>query len=253
MKHQLSSFRRGSFLRVLCILILGLMCAPLAMAASAAPGVALPLASGSHGGSAFLAAGLGAGLLMLRKPEGGEGGEGGGGGGGSQQEDNDPAKALAQAQDKTLPISQRLGVAIKALQGVAPAEQFAKVKTALAAAQASLKTTQTELAEANARIKALEADQKELEETNAALEKEKKDLTAKEQDLDKRADAKASEKVASLGFPAGKLPGPDGKVESAASNYEDAMAQYAKITDPKARGEYYNKTIMPLLAAGSKV
>ncbi len=65
MKHHLSTVRRSPWLRVACLLILALMCAP---------------------------------------------------------------AVIAAIEDKTLPMSQRLGVALKALKRIAPAEQFAKVK-----------------------------------------------------------------------------------------------------------------------------
>jgi len=120
MKHHLSSIRRSPWLRVACVLILTLLCAPAAV--SAAP-VGLPAASGSHLGSAFLAAGLG-GMIVLRNAASDDGKDNGGGGDASV----DPAAAIAAIEDRTLPISQRPGVALKALKRIAPAEQFTKVK-----------------------------------------------------------------------------------------------------------------------------
>lgn len=204
MKHTLSSFRRSSALRILCILVLAIMCAPAAMAAATAAPVGLPVATGSHASSAFLAAGLG-GMMLLRTAATDEGGENGGGGK-AEEKPVDPAAAIAAIEDKTLPMSQRLSVALKALQGQAPAEQFTKVKAELAIAQADLKTAQADLTAAQARIKALETDVAAFEKSNAALESENATLKAAEQDLDKRASAQAKQIARSVGVEASKLP-----------------------------------------------
>lgn len=211
-KRHLSSIRRSPLLRVACILILAVMFAPAAMAATALPSAGLPIANGigMHAGSAILAGGLaGAGLLYLRAPASGEGGDEGGGEGSQAKEDDKPvgaAEALAAIEDKTLPMSQRLGVAMKALRGIPPAEQFAKVKSDLEAAQTALKTRDGELAAANKQIAALQADVKQLEEANAKLEKDNQDLAAKEQDLGKRASNQAKQIVRGVGIEASKLP-----------------------------------------------
>lgn len=209
MKHHLSSVRRSPWLRVACLLILALMCAPAAMAATVGgtAALSLPVASGFMPG-AMLAAGAGLGLMMLRAPEQ-DGGEGGGGDGGETQA-TDPMEAIKTAQaaleNKTLPLSQRFAVAMNAFKGVGPTTQFAAVqaeltttKATLAAKEAELKTTQDELAAARADVTTLEASNAKLETENAALQ-------AKEQDIEKRAAAKSKEHVAALGFPAGKLP-----------------------------------------------
>lgn len=247
-KRHLSAFRRSFALRAICILILAAMFAPAAMAAASAAPMGLPAASGSHLGAAFLAASMG-GMMILRAPavEEGEGG----GGGGSQASDDKPvgvAEALAAIEDKTLPMSQRIGVAMKALRGIPPAEQFAKVKADLDAANTQLTTVRGELEAANKQLAALQADVKQLEEANAKLEKENKDLAAKEQDLEKRTAGRVSEKMASLGFPSSNLPAPDPKLASVAT-YEEALAEYGKIKDPKAAAEYYAVHIQPKLDA----
>lgn len=204
-KRHLSAFRRSFALRAICLLILAAMFAPAAMAAASAAPVGLPAASGSHLGAAFLAAGLG-GMMILRAPAGEEGE---GGGGGSQASDDKPvgvAEALAAIEDKTLPMSQRIGVAMKALRGIPPAEQFAKVKADLDAANASLITVRGELEAANNQLVALQADVKQLEEANAKLENENKDLAAKEQDLSKRASEQAKQIARGVGIQADQLP-----------------------------------------------
>lgn len=205
-KRHLSAFRRSFALRAICILILAAMFAPAAMAAASTAPVGLPAASGSHLGAAFLAAGLG-GMMILRSPAGEEGDVGGGGG--QQASDDKPvdaAEALAAVENKTLPMSQRLSVAAKALRGIPPAEQFAKVKADLDAANTQLATVRGELEAANKQIAALQADVKQLEDANAKLEQTNKDLAAKEQDLNKRASEQAKQIARGIGIEAKDLP-----------------------------------------------
>lgn len=225
MKHHLSSIRRSPWLRVACVLILTLLCAPAAMAAVSAAPVGLPAASGSHFGSAFLAAGLG-GMIVLRHAASDDGSDNGGGG----DAPVDPAAAIAAIEDKTLPMSQRLGVALKALQGIAPAEQFTKVKADLTTAQSNLQAKDTEIGDLKAKLKtaedqlkAAQGDVTTLEQSNAKLEKDIAALQSKEQDLEKRAEAKSKEKMASLGFPASRLPGPSEKVSDDLPQSEAAL------------------------------
>lgn len=203
MKHHLSSFRRSTALRVLCILILTIMCAPMAMAASITPGAPVLAVGGFN--PLMLAGGvgiLGLGLMNAAKDDGSENG------GGAKADDEviTPEAAIVSLKDGTLTMSQRLGVALKALQGIPPAEQFTKVQADLATANADLTRVKGELDTATKRVTALEADVKGLEESNAALEKTNKDLQAKEQDLDKRASEKAKLIARSVGFDASKLP-----------------------------------------------
>lgn len=205
-KRHLSAFRRSFALRAICLLILAAMFAPAAMAAASAAPVGLPAASGPHLGAAFLAAGLG-GMMILRSPAGEEGDAGGGGG--SQASDDKPvdaAEALAAVENKTLPMSERLSVAAKALRGIPPAEQFAKVKMDLHAADNTIILLKGTLEDKNKQITALQADVKQLEDANAKLEQTNKDLAAKEQDLNKRASEQAKQVVRGIGIEASKLP-----------------------------------------------
>lgn len=155
----------------------------------------------------------------------------------------DPAAALAALEDKTLPMSQRLDVAFKALKGIDPTNQLAAVKKQLAEAQASvalkdaeIEKIKGELSTANKQLEARHADVKGLEEANAKLEKENKELSGKEQNLEKRATEKANERVATLGFPASKLPAATEKVSDAA-NLEDLKAKFEAETDPMKKAE----------------
>ena len=211
MKHHLSSFRRSTALRVLCILILTVMCAPMAMAASITP--AGPTLASVGGFNPLMIAGVvgGLGCMGLMSKAGDEGGENGGGGK-AADEPLDVEAAMADIEDKTIPITkrlgiaQRIGVAFKTLQGQAPAEQFTQVKADLATAQSALATANADLVTARSRISALEADVSSLEQANADLEQANKDLQAKEQDLDKRASAQAKQIARSVGIEANKLP-----------------------------------------------
>lgn len=205
-KRHLSAFRRSFALRAICLLILAAMFAPAAMAAASAAPVGLPTASGPHLGAAFLAAGLG-GMIILRSPAGDEGDAGGGGG--QQASDDKPvdaAEALAAVENKTLPMSERLSVAAKALRGIPPAEQFAKVKMDLHAADNTIILLKGTLEDKNKQIAALQADVKQLEDANAKLEQTNKDLAAKEQDLNKRASEQAKQIARGIGIEAKELP-----------------------------------------------
>ena len=207
MKHHLSSFRRSTALRVFCILILAVMCAPMAMAASITPGMPTlavggfnPLmAAGAVGGLAGL------GLMAAANKEGQENG-GGGPGANAEEESIDPAAAIAKIEERTLTMSQRLAVAAKALRGIPPAAQFTKVQDDLTTANTELTKVRGELESANKRVAALEADVTGLEQSNARLEQDKKDLEAKEQDISKRASEQAKSIARGVGIEANKLP-----------------------------------------------
>lgn len=210
MKHHLSSFRRSPWLRIALIVILGLMFAPLGVMA-ATSSVATPLTSAGGFNPVMLGA-LGVMCIGLRK-EASEESDGGGGEGAKAGDKLDLTAAIAKLEDKTLPISQRLGVAIQALKGIDPTQQLAGIKQQLADANATvalrdgeITKLKADLATAQQTLAAREKDVTDLEAANARLETEAKDLRAKEQDIDKRAGQKSKEHVASLGFPAAKLP-----------------------------------------------
>lgn len=240
MKYHLSSFRRSPWLSVACLLILGLMFAPLGiMAATASP--VTPLASvGGFNPIMIGALGVGAVCYGLRK-EAGEEGEGGGDG--PKAEDKlDLTAAIAKLEDKTLPISQRMTVALQALKGIDPTQQLAGIQQKLTDANASITLKDAEITKLKAELDtaqktlaAREKDVSDLEASNAQLETEAKDLRAKEQDLDKRAGQKSKEHVASLGFPSSKLPAPDSKAGG------DALAQardeFVACQDPVLKGQ----------------
>ena len=222
-KHYLPRF---SWLQLACICILGLMLSPLAFAAST---TAAPVAPG--GGSLLGLAALGLGGMMLRAPASEE--DPGGGGGGKQEQTLALPDAIKAIEDKTLPMSQRLGVALKALQGVDPTGQLATVKAELdkakldlSARDADLVTVRADLATANKQIAALQSDVSEADKARATAEKTAQDLQAKEQNLETRAEAKVKEKMAALGFPTSKLP-----KDVDANNAEDKTGPEARIRE----------------------
>jgi chromosome segregation ATPase len=182
---------------------------------------------------------------------------GGGGGapiGTEKVEKVDPAEALKQLEDKTLPMSQRLTVAMNALRGIDPTNQLADVQRTLAEAQASLATRDQELAAAkadlasrDARITALETDVRNLETRNAQLEQA-------EQDLEKCAEAKSKEKVAALGFPASQLPAATA-APSGSTNDEkiaELHKQIAATSDPLEKGKLSQQVWDLMLPAQGK-
>lgn len=245
MKHTLSSFRRSSALRVLSILILALMCAPLAMAAAFAP-AAPTLALGGVGFGTFAAVGGIAGLGLLAAA-GGEGQENGGGGA-ADEKPLDPATALAQGMDEKLTIKQRLSAMASALKGIPPAEQFTKVSADLTASQAEVTRLTAELTTTKATLAAREKDLENLDKEKITIATERDALKAKEQDIDKRADAKAREKVSALGFPAANLVPTTEQTAALATTYAEAIEAYGKIKDPQAAAAYYAATIVPMLS-----
>lgn len=211
--------RNSKLLRFSILIVLSVLCVPLVLSASTSPG-ALALA----------------GLPLL--------------GALRMEEAKDPAApdavgipdAIKAIEDKTLPMSQRLGVALKALQGVDPTGQLADIKGKLKIADESITAKdgeitnlKSEIANLKAQITALQTDVKNHDDERAKAEKKASDLEAKEQDLDKRAEAKAREKVAALGFPASKLPKADDKLNGDDAR-KDLLAQLEKAATPEARG-----------------
>lgn len=215
-KRHLSAFRRSPWMTAFCLLILTFMLCPVGvMAASGGP--VLPVAS-VGGWNPMLAGAVGLGVIGLGLRAAADD-NGGGGGGGKKDEAPDPKEALAQAEDRTLPMGQRLSVAISALRGVdatgqlaAKQQELTDVTAKLTAKDAELTAAQSEVTRLKSELAARETDVKALEESNASLEKANKDLAAKEQDIDKRAESKSKEKLASLGFPASQLPPPSSEL-----------------------------------------
>ncbi len=239
MKHHLSAFRRSHWLSIFCLVILAFMCAPVAV--MAAPGtVGLPLAN-AGGWNPMLMGSIGLGVIAygLRSKAGEEGEDNGGG------EPLDPKAALAKVEDNSLTMGQRLKIAASALRGIDPTGQLGAVNQKLTDVQATLSAKETELAQVQAtlagvqkELSARQADIAGLEASVVKLEAEKKDLLAKEQNLENRAEAKAKEKVASLGFDGSKLPGSqqasDKEVPQTRAELEAAME---KATNMKERQE----------------
>lgn len=193
--------RRNPWIFTTAIILLAVLFLPLALVAFTADAGA-----GGTGASSLAMAGLmGAPFMLCNKA-----GEHEGGGGGAAP---DVATALAEIQDTTLPMSQRLGIALKALGGIDPTNQLAKIQADLTDVQGQLAVRDSELAQvrgeletANKRIEALTTDVTEAQAATAAAETRAKELQTKEQDLQKRVDAKVKEELAAKGFPAAKLP-----------------------------------------------
>lgn len=200
MKHpRLLTFRRCPLLTAVCFALMAFVLLPLLVAACTTDVV-------TGGTATMAAAGLfGAPLVLRDKAD-----EHGGGGGGTVP---DPATALAKLEDVTLPMSQRLSVAVQALKGIDPTNQLATIKTQLDEANKTLAARDSEitqlkgdLATASKRITALETDVSEAQAATAAAETRAKAAESKEQDLGKRADAMAKERMRELGFKAADLP-----------------------------------------------
>jgi len=147
---------------------------------------------------------------MLRSPADDHSSEGGGGA-------PDVATALATLEDRTLPMSQRLSVAMAAMRGIDPTNQLASIQEQLTTAQTALTDKQAELAQletANAQITALTTDVTDAQAATAAAEARAKAAEEKEQDIAKRVDARVKEELASKGFPASKLPSSSDEIQA---------------------------------------
>ena len=145
------------------------------------------------------------------------------------------ADAIHAIDDKTLTISQRLSVAANALRGIDPTGQLANIKAELDKAKLDLSARDEEITTLKASLADLEkqvtAREKDLEAADAArvaAEKTAADLQAKEQDLDKRASAKAKEKLGALGIASTELPKADNK--PAGDEKAEAQAAIRKLS-----------------------
>ena len=149
------------------------------------------------------------------------------------------APAAGTPPAATLTIGQRLKAAATLMTGAGG--------SSVADLQAKIAELTTQLTQANARIAQLEADAKEAEAALTAIETESAKLKAKEQDLAKRTAAGVKHEVAALGFPAAKLPAGGDLNAPTTLTYADALAEYGKIADHKARADYYARVIQPML------
>jgi hypothetical protein len=167
------------------------------------------------------------------------------------EEADDPANpdaigvgdAIKAIEDKTMPVSQRLGVALKALQGVDPTGQLATIKAELEKAKQGLESKdadftkiKAELDAAKKQVLALEQDVKDQDAARIEAEKKLAEIEAKEKDLDKRADDKSKEKIRALGFSAKQLPPASDKI-TASQDLEDLRAEFSKETDALKKGQ----------------
>lgn len=221
--------RNSSMLRLCIFIVLGLCLIPL-----------LPALATPHGLGGICAASL-FGMVPLRLME----------------KADDPAApdavgvgdAIKAIEDKTMTVGQRLDVAYKALKGVDPTGQLAQVKNDLDKATADLKSRDEEISKLKAdleksqkQVAALEADVKQHDEDRAKAEKESADLRAKEQDLDKRAEAKSKERLKSLGFNSSQLPPQNGEHQSKEEqekNSPEAKIRRLKGNDRIMAGSHY--------------
>jgi hypothetical protein len=181
---------RNRLYRLSTLAVLAFMCFPLLAIALVHPAAS----------TGALMAGFMFAPIRLQKAEGeGEGGSGSG--------PVDPAAALAQVENTALPIGQRLSVAMNALRGIDPTSQLAALQGKLDTAQQTITAHEATIAANATKITALEASNVAFADQVSALTKTNTELSSKEQDLQKRAAALAKEKVGSLGFSSGKLPG----------------------------------------------
>lgn len=223
MKHILN--RRSPWLSLGAVFIIAFMLLPIAVFALGA--------SPSAGGELMSLASIGflGAPMMLRDAADGDAPDAGGG--------VSVTEALAKIEDRSLTITERLTIAAKALGGVDPTNQLAKVKDDLATARAEAAQSATSLSESQATITAMQAeldarnaDVTTLEARVAELEAANAKLEANEQDLSKRAEALSKEKLGALGVPSNALPITDPKAGELDDNTE-AEAKIRELTGAK--------------------
>ena len=115
--------------------------------------------------------------------------------------------------------------------------------TTIEARDATIADLQTKLTAAESRVTALETDAAEVAKALADHKAEVETLKTQEKDLNKLADAKAKEKLGSLGFSASKLPAetsktPEDGVPATRADLETAMAA---LPTAQARSELLQK------------
>jgi hypothetical protein len=221
--------RRNPWVFTTALIILAILFVPLALMA-----ITADAGAGGTGASSLAMAGLMGAPFMLRD----KAGEHEGGGGGAP----DVATALEKLADSTMPMSQRLSVAVQALKGVDPTNQLAKIQADLTDVQGQLTARDSELAQvkgeletANKRIEALTTDVTDAQTATAAAETRAKELQSKEQDLQKRVDAKVKEELAAKGFPAAKLPDSSDKMQTELPKSRAELED--KLKECKTQGE----------------
>lgn len=146
---------------------------------------------------------------------------------------SDPA-APVQADEPKLSIGQRLTAALASKESLQQAiadrdTTIAEDRAEIDRLKAENADLQSQLTEANEKITDLEAQAAEVEKSLAAAEKEAAEAKAQNTTVEK----KAQEKVASLGFPAAKLPA--AQEEAGQETAAELLARAEKTTDPKER------------------
>lgn len=117
--------------------------------------------------------------------------------------------------------------------------QISSLEEKLKAAESARLTAETSLAEAGSRIKSLEGDVAAKDESISALTKDVANLKESAKSVDTSAAAKAAKIAAGAGIPAGAAPTAPAGGE--AKTQAQLLEEFAAITDPKARGEFYEK------------
>lgn len=148
-------------------------------------------------------------------------------------ESTEPA-ADAAADNPKLTIGQRISAAVASKESLQQAiadrdKTIAEDKGEIGRLTQANTDLQAQLDQANAKIATLEADAAEVEKSLKAAEAEAVAEKAKNTTVEK----KAQEKVASLGFPAAKLPA--AQDEAGQESAADLFAKAEKTADPKER------------------
>lgn len=150
------------------------------------------------------------------------------------------AEEFAAADPAKMTIAQRISAAGGILaKGDA---HISTLNTRIADHEKSIAAKDKEIAELKDKLEAaekkvtkLEAEAKEISDAMAKIETEAKELKSKEQDLDKRAEAKSKEKLGAIGFPSSQAPAASDKA-TAGDEIADIRAAFKAETDPAKKG-----------------
>ena len=151
------------------------------------------------------------------------------------------AEEFAAADPAKMTIAQRIAAAGGILaKGDA---HISTLNTRIADHEKSIAAKDKEIAELKDKLEAaekkvtkLEAEAKEISDAMAKIETEAKELKSKEQDLDKRAEAKSKERLGAIGFPSAKAPAASDK-PTAEDSLDDLRARFKAESDPMEKGK----------------
>lgn len=145
------------------------------------------------------------------------------------------APALTIGQQLKAALSSKASLTAKIAEHEAT---ITAMNATVAERDASIADLNAKLDAANAQIADLNADAKEVSDALAAHQAELTTLKADKATIEEKAESKAKEKVAALGFPSSKLPKADSELSGSTldEQIEELNKKIAASSDPKEKG-----------------